>query len=274
MRWWPTSAVALIVAASQHAAPQSATLPFSAGERADYNVKFGIIRVGSGTMNVVGIDTVRGDSVWHVVFHIEGGTFFYHVNDQLESWFDTHTLSSRRFLQHLEEGGIRRYHDYQIYPERQAFIQDAKPEQQSVPAPLDDAAFLYFIRTIPLVVGETYTFNRYFNPKSNPVVIHVLRRERVSVPAGTFEAIVIQPVIKTSGIFSQQGEARLWLSDDSARAVLQLKSRLSFGSLDLYLRAFHAAPGAPAPIPAPRGSSSAPPSTASDTMDSASNGHP
>jgi hypothetical protein len=271
MRWRAPTALALIAAVSRQAAPQPATLPFSVGEQADYNVKFGIIRVGSGTMTVAGVDTLRGDSVWHVVFHIEGGTFFYHVNDQLESWFTTHTLSSFRFLQHLEEGGTRRYHDYQIYPDRQAFVEDAKPVRPSVAEPLDDAAFLYFIRTIPLTVGETYTFNRYFNPKSNPVVIHVLRRERVNVPAGTFNAVVIQPIIKTSGIFSEHGEARLWLSDDAARAVLQLKSRLSFGTLDLYMRAFHAAPGAPAPIPLPRGSNPTPPS---DTTDSASGGHP
>ncbi len=220
-------------------------LPFGVGEHAEYNVKFGIVRVGSGTMDITPTDSLRGHAVWHAQFHIQGGTFFYHVNDQLDSWFDVHTLSSLRFLQHLEEGGSHRQRDYEIYPERQAYVENQKPEQPSVSAPLDDAAFLYFIRTIPLVVGETLTFDRYFNPKSNPVTIRVLRRETVSVPAGKFAAIVIQPVIKTSGIFSKNGEAQVWLSDDSARVVLQLKSKLSFGSLDLYLRSFRAAPDAP-----------------------------
>jgi hypothetical protein len=70
----------------------------------------------------------------------------------------------------------------------------------------------------------------------------VLRRERVKVPAGTFNAIVVQPVIKTKGIFSENGHAEIWLSDDARHIVLQLKSRLSFGSLNLYLKSFFPSP--------------------------------
>jgi len=215
-----------------------ASRPFSVGERTTYNVKFGIIHVGSGYMEVAGIDTVRGHYAWHTVFRTEGGTFFYHVDDVLESWFDTTTLSSLRFVQHIHEGGYVRDRTYEIYPERAAYVYNNKPEQPSVSDPLDDGSFLFFIRTLPLVVGETYSFDRYFNPKSNPVTIHVLRRERITVPAGTFNAIVVQPIIKTTGIFSKDGEAQVWFADDSTRVMLQMKSKLSFGSIDLYLRAY------------------------------------
>jgi hypothetical protein len=68
------------------------------------------------------------------------------------------------------------------------------------------------------------------------VRIRVLRREKVRVPAGEFDAIVVQPVFKTKGIFSENGRAEVWLSDDDRRIVLQMKSSLSFGSLNLYLK--------------------------------------
>ena len=90
--------------------------------------------------------------------------------------------------------------------------------------PLDDGSFLYFLRTIPLDVGETYSFERYFRPDRNPVTIKVLRRERIRVPAGEFDAIVIQPVIKSRGIFSENGHAEVWLSDDENHIMLQMKS--------------------------------------------------
>ncbi len=45
------------------------------------------------------------------------------------------------------------------------------PSSLRFPAPLDDGSFLYFVRTIPLEVGQTYNFDRYFNPKANPVTI-------------------------------------------------------------------------------------------------------
>jgi hypothetical protein len=183
---------------------------------------------------------------------VRGGTFFYRVNDLLESWIDPETFSSLRFIQQLEEGSKDRERHFEIYPDRGVFRETAVTngkredrEEKTVANPLDDGSFLYFIRTIPLQVGESYSFNRYFRPDRNPVRIRVLRRERITVPAGTFNAIVIQPIIKTKGIFSEDGHAEVWLSDDDRRMMLQLNSRLSFGSLNLYLRSFVLSPPNP-----------------------------
>ena len=74
----------------------------------------------------------------------------------------------------------------------------------------------------------------------------MLRRERITVPAGTFDAIVVQPSIKAKGIFSENGQAQIWFSDDPTRVMLQMKSKLSFGSLNLYLTAHRPSPGSPA----------------------------
>jgi hypothetical protein len=140
-------------------------------------------------------------------------------------------------VQDINEGRYDRERRFEMYPDRAVFIEDGE-EFPSVSEPLDDGAFLYWIRTIPLEVGQSYSFNRYFRPDRNPVTIRVLRREPVTVPAGRFDAIVIQPVIKSRGIFSENGRAEIWLSDDDRRIMLQMKSRLSFGSLNLYLKSY------------------------------------
>jgi hypothetical protein len=228
-------------------ATRARPLPFAIGERLEYEVKFGFVPVGSGAMEVAGLDTVRGHPALHVVFTVRGGTFVYRVNDRMESWFDVATFASRRFWQDIAEGSYKRRRRFEIYPERQRFQQDERPEEPSVAEPLDDASFLYFVRTVPLEIGQTYEFVRYFQPESNPVRLRVLRRERVQVPAGTFDAIVVQPLIKTKGIFSDKGEALIWLSDDSTRTMLQLKSRLVIGSLSLHLKRVRRGGTVPAP---------------------------
>ncbi|HZF73554.1 MAG TPA: DUF3108 domain-containing protein [Gemmatimonadaceae bacterium] len=236
------SAPAQEVAASS---VRHAKVPFAVGERMEYDVKFGILRVGNAHMEVVGLDNLRGRAAWHTAFYVRGGNFMYRVNDVYESWMDAETLSSLRFVQELEEGGKDTERRFEIYPERSIFVQTSKKpskEEQSVSQPLDDGSFLYFIRTIPLEVGQTYDFNRYFRPDRNPVRIKVLRKERIKVPAGTFDAIVVQPVIKTKGIFSENGHAEVWLSDDDRHIMLQLKSKLSFGSLNLYLKSYVPSP--------------------------------
>lgn len=217
-------------------------VPFGIGERFDYDVRLGSLKVGSSAMEVRGVENIRGRDAWHTAFWVKGGTFFYRVNDIFESWIDVETFSSLRFVKQLEEGTADRAQRYEIYPERGMYVnqRNDKPTRTlpTVRQPLDDGSFLYFVRTLPLTVGETYDFSRYFIPDRNPVRIKVLRRERITVPAGTFNAIVVQPVIKTKGIFSEDGHAEVWLSDDSARMVLQLKSRLVFGSLNLFLTSY------------------------------------
>ncbi|HEY4955009.1 MAG TPA: DUF3108 domain-containing protein [Gemmatimonadaceae bacterium] len=217
-------------------------VPFGTGERFVYDVRFGSLKVGTGTMEVRGVERVRGRDTWHTSFLLKAGTFFYKVNDVFESWIDTETFYSLRFLKQLEEGTEERAQSYEIYPEKRLYVNERndKPPRTlpTVAQPLDDGSFLYFVRTLPLVVGQTYEISRYFIPDRNPVTIRVLRRERVTVPAGTFNAIVVQPLIKTSGIFSENGRAEVWLSDDSSRMVLQIKSKLPFGSLNLYLTSY------------------------------------
>lgn len=217
-------------------------VPFDAGEKLTFDVRFGGIKVGSGRMEVVGTQDVRGREAWHTRFTVKGGIPFYKVNDRMESWIDTRTFESLRFVQDLEEGSRDAERVYEIYPERAMFSEQSGKgpikSAATVDSPLDDAAFMYFVRTIPLELGKTYDFNRYFRPDRNPVQIRVLRRERIKVPAGTFNTIVIQPVIKSKGIFSEKGHAEMWLTDDPRRLLVQMKTDLSIGSLSLYLRGY------------------------------------
>jgi hypothetical protein len=211
--------------------------PFHPGELLTYDVRFGSLKVGKGSMEVLGIEIVRGRPAYHTMFRVQGGIPLFRVDDRFESWFAADDLSSLRFYKDQEEGFAERAARFDIFPERAIWddVIDKAGEQPSVHNPLDDGSFLYFIRTVPLTLGQTYTFDRYFRPERNPVTIRVLRREKVTVPAGTYDAIVVQPVLNTPGIFSEGGHAEVWLSDDERRIVLQMKSQLKFGSISLYL---------------------------------------
>ncbi|HEX2779115.1 MAG TPA: DUF3108 domain-containing protein [Gemmatimonadaceae bacterium] len=211
-------------------------LPFAPGERLVYDVKFGSIDVGDAVMEVAGVEAVRNAPAFHIRFNVKGGTFLYKVNDRYESWIDTTSLVSLRHWQSIDEGSYERERRYEISPERGVYRENEKPEQPTVAQPLDDGSFFFFLRTIPLEVGQTYSFNRYFKPDRNPVTVTVVRRERIKVPAGSFDAIVLHPTIKAKGVFGEGGRAEIWLADDSSRVMLQMKSKLKIGSLNLYLK--------------------------------------
>jgi hypothetical protein len=115
----------------------------------EYDVRFGKLKVGSGSMEVQELAQLRGRTTWHTVFRITGGIPLYRVNDRHESWFDVVTLTSLRFYQDIDEGSYERKRRYEFFPERGMYQEGTKPEQPTVSAPLDDG-LLYFVRTIPL----------------------------------------------------------------------------------------------------------------------------
>ena len=102
-------------------------VPFAVGERLEYEVRFSNIRVGSGTMEVSGIAHVRGRETYHTVFTVRGGNLFYRVNDRYESWIDTRTGNSLRYLQDQHEGPRDVERNFEFFPERAVFTENGEP---------------------------------------------------------------------------------------------------------------------------------------------------
>ena len=215
-------------------------VPFVVGERMRYQAKFGVFNVGQATMEVAGIDTLRGIETVRFRFHIVGGALWYHLDQLMESWVGRADFRSLRFRQDTEERGKQRLREYEIFPDSGFFRELGRDTTfATIPDPLDDASFLFWIRTVPLEIGRRYEYYRYFRPDRNPVIIEVLGRERVSVAGKRWQAIVVRPIIpKGRGIFAEKADARMWLSDDDKRIMLALVSTFSFGTVTLKLKEY------------------------------------
>ena len=222
------------------AAPRSAvgfaSVPFAVGEELTYKASFGGLPAGSARMRVDGIEVIRGRPAYHVLFSIDGGVPFFRVHDRYESWIDVQTLASLRHRQDISEGRYTRKTTYEIYPERASYQKDDEPMEASVTNPLDDGSFIYAVRAAGMRVGETRRDDRYFRPDRNPVVLTGLRNDTVSVNAGTFATTVVRPSIKANGLFSENGDAQIWFSDDASRYPAQVKTKFAKFSLTLSLQ--------------------------------------
>ena len=229
--------------------PPKPLVTFPVGERMTYTAKYGLFTVGTATMEVVGIDTVRRSETVHIRFRITGGALWYHLDQTIESWIGRYDFKSRRFASIQDERDVHRERRYEIYPDSGFYREEGRDTTfATVLEPLDDAAFLYWIRTVPLEVGKRYEYARYFRPDRNPVILEVLGRERVSLAGKKWRAIVVRPRIPQGrGIFAEKSETRIWLSDDERRMVLAIQSNFSFGQVTLKLKDFFVPGGADQP---------------------------
>jgi hypothetical protein len=210
-----------------------AAVPFGVGERSVYGVSWGRLgRRGEAVTTVERIDTVRGRPTYHLTMTLKGGIPLVRVDDKQESWLDVGTLASHRFKQDIDGPNYDKLRTLDFYPAEMKWRRQEKEQSGPLASamPLDDISFLFWARTLPFEVGKTYRFDRYWKADGNPVLLKVLRRDRITVPAGTYNTIVVQPIIKTSGLFGDGGSAEVHFSDNADRIIVMIKTKLSIAN--------------------------------------------
>ncbi len=238
MMGWLIYLTVLVTAAQTAAAhPAAPKYPFGVGEKFEYDAKLGMLNLGGASMQVVSIDTVRGQPSFFFRFRLEGGGFLFRILTVLESWTTVDDFKSLRFRNDNTENDKVRLKEYDIFPDSGFFRQRGQEHTEPTPAqPLDDAAILYYVRQTPLEVGKTYRVEKYFRQDKNPLVIRVLKREKMKLPNGTeVDCLVLNPVIDDRGMFADRADARLWITDDARRIPVQIRSRYPFGTVTLRL---------------------------------------
>lgn len=198
------------------------TVPPWIGEELNYKVKYGIFGIGSAVFSVPGLDTIGGWTTYAAEMQVEASVLGYEIAHNWYSWIDAEKLFSRRFLK--DDPGRPR--EYDFFPEERRVHQIQHEDTTwsiRTSEPLDDLAFVYLARTLPLEVGQTYEYNQYFKEENNPIILKVLRKDKRKVGAGEFNTIVVQPIIPESSLFAEGGNAEVHFSDDRWRTMVYLK---------------------------------------------------
>lgn len=208
------------------------------GERLVFSVRYGPLRAGEATMSIDGISVVKGDSCYHIVTTASSNDFFsafFYVRDRVETFMDIHTLLPRRFEKHLAEGN---YHNTEIVDmdhANQMAVYNGKQTVELWETAHDVLSAFYDVRTRDLAPDDVIYIDSHASRKNYPLEVHVLRRERIEVPAGKFNCLVVEPMLRTPGLFKQEGALTIWLTDDDRRVPVQMRSALPIGAISVVL---------------------------------------
>jgi len=218
--------------------PGLAAVPWKIGEYFQFSIDWNGLNGGNSLMQVQNIQRLEGRRVYRIVTKTESNSFvskFYKVRDRAESYVDAESLYSRRFVKHLREGGYKKDLDVRFDQEtRKAEYDDGA--SMDVPARVHDVlSAFYYVRTQPLPNGATLLLPTHDNKKSYDMEVKVHRRERVQVPAGSFDCVVVEPMLKSEGVFKSKGSILVWLSDDARRIPVLVRSKVPVGSISISL---------------------------------------
>jgi len=213
-------------------------LPFGVGEKLIYSVEYGFVHAGKATMEVREISEVDGVACYHLISEEETNPFFsmfFRIEDRYDSYIDTTNLVSLQYEKHIREGDYKNDSVVQFDLDSLLAIYSDGKRMEIRPHARDIIATLYYLRTLDLVVGDTFFVENHTDGKNTQLEVAVLKKEEVKTPAGKFNALLVQPDLKETKIFGSRKGLKVWFTDDEWKIPVKIESELVFGSIQAIL---------------------------------------
>ncbi|HWR73095.1 MAG TPA: DUF3108 domain-containing protein [Nitrospirota bacterium] len=161
---------------------------------------------------------------------------FYRVNDRLESVYDPGTMRSLTFSLNQSHGKEKKRRELVFDHANKTVIStlnDDPPVTIIIPDQVQDAlSSLYYLRTRDdFIVGKAIIIYVHDSGKNWSVEAQTLGREKVKTPAGEFATIKVRTFPTYEGVFMNKGDIFIWLTDDSRKIPVLMKSTISIGSI-------------------------------------------
>lgn len=216
---------------------------FKLGEKLIFEVNYGFITAGYAEYSIPKIVKIAGRDVYNVKFNVSSvSTFdpFYKVRDHYETFIDVEGIFPWRFEQHIREGGYSR--DFSAFFDQRKSKAKTSEGSYEIPKYVHDiVSALYLARTFDyskMKAGDKVYLENFYKDKTYPLAILYKGKETVSVSAGKFDCIILEPLVQEGGLFKSEGTIVVWLTDDALKIPVKVKTKVLVGSIDAELSGY------------------------------------
>lgn len=162
-------------------------------------------------------------------------TRFYPVDNRVESWVNPDTFLSEHMIFHRREGKRKNDFDYTFHHDQGSVTAVKDGVEETLPIPpgtFDAISCLYYVRSLPqFVPGTTESLSVHHDKKNYKLEVRVEGLETIKGTWGKAEAVRLLVIMPFQGIFLNQGNIRVWLTNDGRRIPLRMKARVIIGSI-------------------------------------------
>lgn len=228
--------LALVATPSMADWQQAPALDSLVGERLDFTLKWGIISAAKARLEIL----EREDGA--IILRASARTIpfldaIYPVRETVESAVTPPDMRVQRYIKSGKEGRGPTGEDEILFDwELKTAVHTRDGESRDpieVPEGVQDPlSSFYAYRASKVQDYGPVVLDVTDGKKVTAGEVRVVGREKVKVPAGTFDAVIVEPEIEgVGGIFKKSPNAsiRIWLTDDEWRTPLKLRSKVSVG---------------------------------------------
>lgn len=215
---------------------------FAAGEKLTFEVRAIGILGGYATLEVDDYQTVSSRPCYPLTAKAKSAfpfSSFYPVNDVQTSFFDAVDFITWRFQNDVHEGDYEA-HNRESYDQLKHTVvrqHNQEPVEQVDVQPFtqDIISCFYYFRLLPLDVGKKFMIPTCSGGKNYKMIVAVVSREKVTVPAGTFDCFRTKPFVKYGTVFRNKEDIDLWVTADSRHIPVLIKSAIVVGNIQVSL---------------------------------------
>ena len=210
---------------------------FKLGEKLTFEVNYGPVTAGIATMHVAEKKKISGRDAYYVEFQVNTVPSFdpfFKVRDKYITYIDVESMFPWRFEQHIREGNYSR--DFSAFFDHRKGIARTSEGSYEIPENVNDiVSAFYFLRTQDLSKmkkGDKINMQNFFKDKVHNLDVIYHGRETVSVKAGKFDCIVVEPLVKEGGLFKHEGNIIIWLTNDHRKIPVKVKTKIIIGFVE------------------------------------------
>ncbi len=229
----------LVAPVSDAADALSSSRPsFALGERFTYRISWMGLHAATAVMEAGAASPQDGRQRVRFVTTTTSSpvvTKFYPVDNRVESIVDAETLVPQRMLFRRREG--KRRNDFDVtFNHAQGnvlSVKDGAPTTIAIPPGTQDSiSCLYAVRNASsLRPGFSQTMTVHHDKKNYRLEVKIETIEKVRGPWGEIEAIRVLAIMPFQGIFLNEGNIRVWFTNDERRIPVRMKARVVVGSV-------------------------------------------
>ena len=103
----------------------------------------------------------------------------------------------------------------------------------------DPYSLFYYFRTLDLVSGKTIDLTVFDNKSLTEFQMIIASKERISVPAGAFDCMVVRPFREGKMLLKNEGDMTIWFSNDVHKIPVQIVLKIKYGTMVMKLKTFN-----------------------------------